>query len=189
MKLSHKGLLFILHHEAVVLNRYRDSKGIWTISVGVTRAAGAGVNPETFTEMLTIEQALDMFRHVLPRYEEEVQDAFGEERMKTLKQHEYDAAVSFHWNTGAIGHSTWVHMLRDNRPMDEIVRHMMMWNKPAEIIPRRQKEAHLLATGDYGPLDVHIYTADATGRIHWHDGKRLKGETALAMLDTGSAIA
>ena len=40
MKTSLKGILAILDEEAVVLSTYKDSKGVLTIGVGHTAAAG-----------------------------------------------------------------------------------------------------------------------------------------------------
>lgn len=40
MKLSKQGAMELIGHEAIVQTRYRDTKNIWTIGVGHTKAAG-----------------------------------------------------------------------------------------------------------------------------------------------------
>ena len=47
---------------------------------------------------------LTSFRNDLAKYESAVNMAFK----VPLKQHEFDAAVSFHYNTGAISRASWV---------------------------------------------------------------------------------
>lgn len=152
MKVSLSGAMEIIAHEAIVLTAYKDSVGVKTIGVGHTRNAG-GLDPATFTGKLTVKQAFDLFRTDLAKYERRVNEAFT----APLKQHEFDAAVSFDFNTGAIKKATWVKLFNaGNRTA--AIKAIMEWRKPAEIIPRREKEQKLFGTG--------LYSGDGTALVY-----------------------
>ena len=69
----------------------------WTIGWGAT---GKGIGPGT---VWTAEQCNARFEADLARYSAEVSRALGE---APTSQHQFDALVSFHYNTGAIGRAT-----------------------------------------------------------------------------------
>ena len=48
MRVSAKGVIELISHEAIVLNSYHDTKGVWTFGVGVTDSAGFKLKPSTF---------------------------------------------------------------------------------------------------------------------------------------------
>ena len=62
MKTSTAGLMAICAHEGIVLSRYKDSVGVWTIGVGHTKAAG-NPDPASFTGSLLIGEAFGLLRH------------------------------------------------------------------------------------------------------------------------------
>lgn len=168
MKVSLAGAMEIIGHEAIVLSRYRDSKGIWTIGVGHTASAGKP-NPATFKGSLSAKEAFDLFRRDLARFEGRVNRAFK----VPLRQHEFDAAVSFDFNTGAIHEATWVRLFNAGK-RDEAIAAIMNWKKPIEIIPRRRKEQSLFRTGFYtGAGFATVYPATPDGRVLWGQGKRV----------------
>lgn len=168
MKTSLAGACAIIGHEAIVLSRYKDSVGVWTIGVGHTAAAGPP-NPATVSGQMTIEACIDLFRRDLAKYEADVARAFT----APLKQHEFDAAVSFHFNTGAIAQATWVKRFNAGDRTGAIAG-IMDWKKPAEIIPRRQAEQKLFSTGVYsGGGMATVYPADQAGRVQWSKGQRV----------------
>jgi lysozyme len=175
---SDKGMMDIVAHEAIVLSRYRDVKGIWTIGVGHTAAAG-GLDPERFTGTLTLQEALELFRADLAKYERRVRRAFT----RPLKQHEFDAAVSFDFNTGAIDRATWVETFNTgDRAL--AIEQIMNWKKPEQIIPRRQKEQRLFATGTYGSNGTAmVYRATKAGAVQWKSGKRISLAGVLGIGD------
>ena len=181
MKTSTNGLLSILHHEAIVLTRYKDSVGKWTISVGITAAAGADINPDTFTGELTLEQAIDLFRDVLKKYEDRVNKAVK----RAMPQHVFDAFVSFDYNTGGIFRAAFVKSYNAGKPNRQVAREMMRWTKPKEITARRQAESDLFSSGKYGPLSATIYNANKSGRIDWKSGRTVKQKTLIALLKQG----
>lgn len=143
--LSKNVLLEILSHEGIVLESYKDSKGIWTWGVGVTDRSGHTVsrykdNPQPLSHVIKI------FKWLLEtKYLPSVLKAFpGIE----LTESQLAAALSFHYNTGAISKAAWVKsFLRgDTQTARE---DFMKWRKPKEIIVRRQKECDLFFDGKW----------------------------------------
>lgn len=174
MKTSDKGLIALITHEGIVLTRYKDSVGVWTIGVGHTKAAG-GIDPEKFTGTLTMTEALDLLKKDILKYEEAVNKAVK----VSLKQHEFDALVSFHYNTGAIATATLTKTLNagNNKLAGE---QFMNWVKPPEIRNRRQAESTLFLTGKYPDPIATAYPADANGKVLWSKGSRVNVEDLLS---------
>jgi lysozyme len=165
---SARGAADIIAHEAIVLSRYKDVAGVWTIGVGHTAAAG-GLDPATFTGTLTLDAALALFLEDIRKYERRVAKAFT----RPLAQHEFDAAVSFDFNTGGIDRATWVETFNAG-DREAAIAQIMNWRKPAPIIPRREKEQALFATGRYaGDGNAMVYPATKTGKVLWKRGRRL----------------
>lgn len=132
----------ICHHEAVIRQAYKDSVGVWTWSVGLTKATGHNVrryidNPQP------MEHCLSVFLWALDNYAEAVDTEFAG---FDLKPHEYAGALSFHWNTGAIKSASWPDLWKAGR-VDEARRSFMKWRKPPEILGRRKAEADLFFDG------------------------------------------
>lgn len=139
MKLTSKVVLELLEAEALVREAYRDSRGIWTWGVGVTDASGHKVqryrdNPQT------IQHCLGIYLWLLEtKYLPDVEKAFvGHE----LKEHEVAGALSFHYNTGAIGRADWVKSWKAGEK-EQAWREFMNYSKPVEIIGRRKLERDL----------------------------------------------
>ena len=147
MKTSTRGLLALINHEGVVLSSYRDSVGVWTIGVGHT--AGAGTPYPLVGMTITLEQAVDIFRNDIVKFENGVNRAVK----VPLKQHQFDALVSFHFNTGGIARARLTKSLNAG-DMDSAASQFMGWKKPKSIIGRRKKEQALFATGDYGNIET-----------------------------------
>jgi len=181
MKLSDKGLMALISHEGIVQSRYKDSVGIWTIGVGHTAAAG-GIDPAKFTGTLTMREVFDMLRVDVAKYEAAVSKAVK----VTLSQHQFDALVSFHYNTGAIGKASLVKRLNAGDHAGA-AKGFDAWVKPAEIKPRRMAEKALFLTGNYPPPFATLYPATPQGKVLWGSGKRVDLAKAL-FLDASSAI-
>ena len=167
MKISTEGLVALIAHEGIVQSRYKDSVGVWTIGVGHTKAAG-GLNPETFTGTLTVAQIMDLLRTDIVKYENGVNAAVK----VPLKQHEFDALVSFHYNTGAIGKATLTKSLNAGKKT-QAGAEFMNWVKPPEIKGRREAERDLFLTGKYPAPYGNLYPASAAGVVQWSKGKRV----------------
>lgn len=135
----------IVEHEAIILEAYKDSKGIWTWGVGVTSASGHSVerykdNPQT------LEHVLEIYAWLLrTKYLPDVLKAFGGQ---PLTESQLAAALSFHYNTGAIKRASWVKSWLSGEIADARVE-FMEWRKPAEIVERRAKERDLFFDGQW----------------------------------------
>jgi lysozyme len=104
-QLTVRAAMETIEHEAIVQEAYKDSEGVWTWSVGLT--AASGVNPLAYKDapasLLTCLVAY--VDRVRSKYLPEVVKAFAG---ASLTEAQLAAALSFHWNTGAIGHTDWV---------------------------------------------------------------------------------
>lgn len=145
MKTSLEGLAEIAGHEGLVLSPYLDSQNVWTWGIGHTKAAGSP-DPASMPKQTEqpIEPVLDTFRRDMAKYEADVNRAVT----VPLEQHQFDALVSFHYNTGAIARATLVKKLN---AVDRAgaVAGFDAWHKPPEIIARRDREKRLFAEGVY----------------------------------------
>lgn len=137
--------LELLAHEAIVPEAYKDSVGVWTWGVGVTSASGHDVDRYKDAPQ-TIERCLAVYAWLLrERYAPAVRKAF---EGHPLTEAQFGAALSFHYNTGAIGRATWVQSFKAGR-IDEAKAKFMEWRKPAAIIERRTKERDLFFDGKW----------------------------------------
>lgn len=144
----------LVGHEAIVLEAYKDSEGIWTWGIGITDASGHKVeryidNPQP------IPYCLQVFLWLIrAKYLPAVLEAFAGH---DLSEAELAAALSFHYNTGAIAHATWV----DHWKAGDIAGakiDFMQWDKPSSIVPRRQQECNLFFDGKwYGSGLATVY--------------------------------
>ena len=173
-----RGLAEIAGHEAIVLSPYRDSVGVWTIGIGHTAAAGP---PDPKAGAITLEEALAVFARDIQHFEAEVAAAVK----VPVEQHEFDALVSFHFNTGGIRRAELVRRLNAG-DREGAAAGFLGWLKPPEIEGRRRAEMMLFRSGIYGSGTATIYNADAAGRIDWRSGRKVD---ALAALQAAPPIA
>jgi GH24 family phage-related lysozyme (muramidase) len=145
--LSERMLLEIAEHEGLVLEAYKCSAGVLTWGFGVTDASGHDVDRYDTTrggQRSTIQRAVEVYEWLLrDKYLPQVRAAF---RGRELTEAQLTAALSFHWNTGAIHQADWVQSFligRRERAWSEF----MNWSKPREIIPRRKAERALFFDG------------------------------------------
>lgn len=111
MKTSSNGLALIERYEGLILQSYDDandhvvsaggsSRGTLTIGYGHTSAAGG---PKVFPGMtITKEQANTILADDLKKVEADVTRLVK----VSITQNQFDALVSFHFNTGSLGKST-----------------------------------------------------------------------------------
>lgn len=144
----------LLHHEGLVREAYRDSVGVWTWSVGITDASGHRVgryrdNPQP------IERCLEVFVWLLrTRYLPAVVAAFAGH---DASEPQLAAALSFHWNTGAIARATWLKrfLAGDTGGAADT---FLDWCRPSEVVPRRRCERDLFFAGTWtGTGTVTLY--------------------------------
>lgn len=166
MTVSTKGLLEIAEHEGIVPAPYLDSVGVWTWGIGHTAAAGdpdpAKMNramPQNIDD--SVIAAVRQFAFDVKRYAARVNEAIR----VPLKQHEFDALVSFDFNTGGIHRAQLTRAINAGDP--DAARHFMGWLKPIEIKGRRTAEINLFRTGAYDANgdQIPIWGTDGKGRL------------------------
>jgi lysozyme len=182
-KMSDRGLLALVRHEGLVPGPYLDAKNVWTFGIGHTAAAGPP-DPTTMPRGMpadldaAIRAAFRLFRADLARYEADVLRAVT----VPLAPHEFDALVSFHYNTGGIARATLTrHLNAGDRAA--AARAFMGWRKPAAIIPRREAERDLFRDGRYPGGSIPVWAVDGAGRVDFsRPVRRLSEAQALASL-------
>ena len=168
LRASQRGLAEIAAHEAIVLSAYIDSAGVWTVGIGHTANAGHP-DPAKERREFSMDEIMSIFARDIEKCEDRVRKAFK----RPLSQEQFDAAVSFDFNTGGIHRASWVKHF--NQGDDARARTAFMaWRKPKAIIPRRQKERALFFDGTYsGDGRVCVYPASRSGTVLWRKGKRI----------------
>lgn len=190
MKVSDKGLLEICEHEGIVPAPYKDSQGVWTVFVGHTAMAG-GLDPRVMARAMptgaalqsAIDRALIVFKDDIEKFEARVARAFP----VPLRQHQFDALVSWDFNTGG---ATWrsstgkpCQLVQQVNRGDLSGDGFMGWLKPPEIRKRRTAEMRLFHTGNYdanGTL-IPIWKTNGHGSL---DGqlRTMEGAELLARM-------
>ena len=125
-----------------------------------------------------IYEAFRVFRADLATYEAEVLAAVT----VPLAPHEFDALVSFHYNTGGITRASLTrHLNAGDR--EAAARAFLNWRRPAEIIPRREAERDLFRHGRYPGGPIPVWFVDPAGRVDFsRPVRRLAESEALAFL-------
>lgn len=135
-RMSSNGLKQLADREGVRTRAYRDTRGIWTIGVGHTSAAGP---PNVYDGLvLSQDQVMDLFAKDVSQYETAVARAIKVD----LSQNQFDALVSICYNigVGAFASSSMVRDINTGASDNVIDNDIMKWNKPEEILGRRQSE-------------------------------------------------
>lgn len=175
MKASKRGLVEIASHEGIVNTPYKDSVGVWTVGIGHTASAGAP-DPSKVRGEYTIPEIMGIFALDIAKFEKRVNAAFT----RPLTQEQFDAALSFDFNTGAINRATWVKRFNAGE-IGGAKKSFMDWRKPKEIIPRRAKERDLFFDGKYSSNgSATMYPATEAGRVLWNRGQRVDVIAILA---------
>lgn len=168
----------IAAHEAIVRQAYKDSVGVWTWSVGLTSATGHDVK-RYIGKPASLEQCLAVYAWALNNYAEAVRAEFAGHEMTEAQ---FGAALSFHWNTGAIRSASWPDHWKAGK-MDAARSSFMSWRKPSSIIGRREAEAALLFDGVWhGNGLVPEYGVTANNTPDWKSRKLVDVRPALATL-------
>lgn len=154
MTMSKNGRAFLERHEGVVLRAYRDAAGVLTIGAGLTAASGVVIPKPGMT--ITKDEASRLLSAALQRnYEPTVRRMLSRYGEPDYAQAEFDGAVSFHFNTGAIARASWVEAWhQDDR--EGVRRGLLKWVKGGgKVLPglkrRREEEARLILDGTYNP--------------------------------------
>ena len=137
MAIAKSTLDFITKEEGARNKAYKDSKGLWTIGVGHLIKAD---EQNLITATLTDEQVEDLLRSDLKWCSEAVETSVK----VPLQQHQFDALYSLCFNIGGtnFAKSTVVKKINEN-DLQGAADAILMWNKPAVLINRRQRERTL----------------------------------------------
>jgi lysozyme len=182
MKTSDRGLVALAIKEGIVPAPYLDSVGVWTFGIGHAATSGHPPDPRTMPRGMpadldgAIRDAVALFPRTLAHYEAAVNRAVK----VPLAQHEFDALVSFHYNTGGIARAALTrHLNAGDRAA--AAAGFMGWLRPPEIRGRREAEQRLFRDGTYPEGRIPVYSASESGRV----GRVIRSLTAaefLAML-------
>jgi lysozyme len=159
MKTSAMGREAISIREGRVLQAYRDTRGILTIGVGHTSAAG----PPTVTDGMVI--SLTECDQILSRDLSQFEDAVNGVIRIAISQNAFDACVSLAFNVGApgfVGSS----VARDINAgdMQAAADAFLLWDHPPELLGRRKGErAQFLRPDGDQPADPQA----PRGSIQW----------------------
>lgn len=140
MKISEKGIEFIIKEEGEVLTAYTCPAGVLTIGIGHT---GKDVKEGM---KITKEQSRELLKNDLIRFENSVNRSVK----VNLAQNQFDALVSFAFNvgTGAFEASTLLKKINASASVEEIEEQFRRWNRGGgKILPvlkaRREREIKL----------------------------------------------
>ncbi|MCJ2090853.1 lysozyme [Methylobacterium sp. E-005] len=147
MDLSPLGRAALAVREGCRLRAYRDGTGVWTIGYGHTSAAG----PPAVTEGLTLTQAEAgaLFAADLGPYVASVRAALA----RPVPQPFFDACCSLCFNIGQanFAHASVVRLAKAGE-LDRAVEAVLLWDRPAAILTRRQGERDQAALAAYGAV-------------------------------------
>jgi lysozyme len=135
MEISDAGIDVLIEREGIRCEAYQDSVGVWTIGVGHTSAAGP---PEVTPGLVITEvQAAEILDADLDEFEAVVNEIITQ----PMTQFQFDAftSICFNIGQGAFRDSTFAARFNNNDVLG-CAEAILMWNKPPEIIPRRQGE-------------------------------------------------
>lgn len=153
MKTSEKGVRFIAEFEGFRADAYLCPAGVPTIGYGHTKGVELG---DTISE----EEALALLHRELEEYEGYVANMVRVD----LRQHEFDALVSFIYNIGPsnFGNSSTLKYLNNNNRLRAGDR-MLVWNKARDkngrlrtlrgLSRRRKSERKLFLYKKYGAIE------------------------------------
>jgi lysozyme len=113
---SDNGLALIKHFEGCYLQAYQDSVGVWTIGYGHT-----GLQHKDGT----VHRGRRILRYDMHQFEARVSALIQE---RTVSQCQFDALVSFDFNTGGLHRSTLLIHLRAGR-LWEAANEFPKWDK------------------------------------------------------------
>lgn len=187
MKTSANGRKFIEGFEGLYLHTYDDGTGVLTIGYGHTTAAGAPkvVKGQTITEA----QADEILSDDLGKVEVSVNNLVR----VPINQNQFDALVSFQFNTGALGKSSVLKKLNVN-DFEGAANALLLYNQGggkvmAGLTRRRQAEKTMFLTPVSPPQSIAMATGAGTGILatvysfwdkdHWYI---IAGVSALVIL-------
>lgn len=164
-------------HEALVRQAYKDSVGVLTWDVGMTNATGHRVE-RYIGNPAPLQHCMNVYAWALSNYADSVREAFAG---FDLTEGQFAAALSFHWNTGAIGEADWVDLWKAG-DVDGARKAIMNWTTPKSLEKRRKKERALFFDGVWSNDGTMLeYTRVRKGSMTpvWGSAKRISVKAEL----------
>ena len=144
--LSPLGRRFVAREEGMRFKAYPDSRGILTIGLGHTLNGPSHIVFDKST-VWTATQCLDVFEKDAAPFV----FALNRDLERACQQHQFDAMFSLEYNIGMAGMAKSTVVKDFNAgDMEACAAAFELWSHPAALEGRRQREAHLFLTGDYG---------------------------------------
>lgn len=171
MKLTPKVVAYVASEEGLVLEAYKDSANVWTWALGVTNASGHEVHPRYLDKPQALERCLDVSIWLLNhKYLPAVSKAFAGHDMTEAQ---LAAALSFHWNTGAILTTQWVKDFLAGKPKTARAFLESHYLNGGDLTARRKREAALFFDGAWpSPMLCPVYPIKLPGHTpDWRHGK------------------
>lgn len=175
-KVDYDVAMEVASHEAIIRQAYKDSVGKWTWSVGLTSATGHRVE-RYIGRPQSLEHCLKIYVWALENYADQVREVF---KHHPLTKEQFTAALSFHWNTGAIRRASWVKAFKAGEFNLAKIR-FMEWRKPPEIKTRRRRELELFFNGKWhnkGTMTEYTRLTKRSTPV-WSSAKRINVEKEL----------
>lgn len=142
--LTVRGAAELIEHEAIVLEWYKDSEGVGTWGIGVTDKSGHSVGRYKDAPQ-TIERVLEVYIWLLRTgYLPDVLRAFAG---FPLSENQLSAALSFHYNTGAILKSDLVDLIKAGKTAEARAFWTGHYLNGGDLLKRRKLEAALFFDG------------------------------------------
>ncbi len=148
MNISPLGIQLVKHFEGLFLKAYLCPAKVWTIGYGHT---GLKHNDGTVKRGRTITEA-----EADQLLEHDLNTKYGPDVERLVKvpltQQQFDALVSFHFNTGALAKSTLLKKLNQNDKVGA-AEEFLKWTRGGGkvlkgLVRRRQAERHLFLKGE-----------------------------------------
>lgn len=154
LKLTPKIVALVGSEEGLVREWYKDSEGVGTWALGVTNPSGHNVdrykdNPQTLARCLEVSVWL-----MQTKYLPAVERAFAS-AATPLNEAQIAAALSFHWNTGAIGRTDWVKLWLAGMTDKAKAFLLSHYLNGGALAARRKREAALFFDGAW-PADLRV---------------------------------
>jgi len=146
MKISSCGLDLIRHFEGLYLTAYLCPARVWTIGYGHTGLTHKDGTVK-YGRVITESEAVKLLAHDMQKFEERVNRLVK----VPLTQDEFDALVSFDFNTGALHRSTLLKKLNQGDKKGAAAE-FAKWTRGggkvlSGLVRRRKAERHLFETG------------------------------------------
>lgn len=146
-EITERVALELIGHEAIVREAYKDSERVWTWGIGVTNASGHQVHPRYKDNPQTIARCIEIYVWLCrTKYGPEVVKAFAGH---PLTEAQFAAALSFHYNTGAIQRTDLVGLIKTGKMVEARKFWTTHYLNGGDLQKRRNAEAALFFDGKW----------------------------------------